>query len=554
MSRFIQTDPQAQAPYSEADRLCSFLKRLLPPDQFASINQDLLQFSQRLEDEITAYADDAIGNPPQHIPFSPWGKRIDEIRVSRGWEQLDRISAEEGIVAIAYERKSGAYSRLHQIAKLMLFHPHSAFYSCPLAMTDGAARLIELHGDESLKKNAFRALTSRDPKSFWTSGQWMTERTGGSDLGRSETIATKDGDSYKLNGVKWFTSATSSQMAMTLARIEDSDGNVTEGSRGLSLFYLKLRDDNNELQGIEIFRLKDKLGTKALPTAELELKNCRAQLVGEAGHGVKTIASLFNVTRVYNATTCASAARHILGLAKDYANKREAFGLKLKDHPLHVKELARITTDTEAITAFVVYIASLMGKDEVDHDKASGALLRLLTPVAKLYTAKINMNNTSELIESFGGAGFIEDTGLPMWLRDAQVLTIWEGTTNVLSLDLLRAIQKENVLVDYQNETDQLITSLSSPELSECKKQLKDDLQKIIAQVEKLASKNQLIPMARGLAFAIGGLTASVQLCLQADWEKTPHAIAVAKVFSQRDHLKELMQEWDQESDQLIFN
>src|SRR5690606_18330955 len=130
--------------------------------------------------------------------------------------------------------------------------------SCPLAMTDGAARAIELYGSESHKNKAFKNLISRDPKKFWTSGQWMTERSGGSDVSGTETVATKSGSSWKLNGTKWFTSATTAQMAMLLARPEGAEA----GSRGLSLFYVELRDGQGKLRDIEIHRLKDKLGTK----------------------------------------------------------------------------------------------------------------------------------------------------------------------------------------------------------------------------------------------------------------------------------------------------
>src|SRR5690606_4112745 len=230
---------------------------------------------------------------PVHIPYDPWGKRIDEIKVSDSWNQLHEIAAEEGIVAAGYERTQGEFSRLYQFAKLYLYHPSSAIYSCPLAMTDGAARLLELYGTEDMKERAYKFLTSRDPQTFWTSGQWMTERTGGSDVSGTSTIAKKEGDQYKLYGVKWFTSATTSQMAMTLARIE--------GDEKLSLFYLELRDKSGELQNIQINRLKDKLGTKALPTAELTLSGTPATLVGEAGKGIKTISTLFNITRLYNA-------------------------------------------------------------------------------------------------------------------------------------------------------------------------------------------------------------------------------------------------------------
>lgn len=161
----------------------------------------------------------------------------------------------------------------------------------------------------------------------------MTERTGGSDVSGTSTIAKPSGAVFRLSGVKWFTSATTSQIAMTLARIEGAP----EGSKGLSLFYLELRDSTGKLNGIRINRLKDKLGTHALPTAELTLENTAALLVGKPGEGVKKISSLFNITRIYNACCAVGYMRRALALARDYATKRVAFGHTLSKHVLHLE-------------------------------------------------------------------------------------------------------------------------------------------------------------------------------------------------------------------------
>jgi alkylation response protein AidB-like acyl-CoA dehydrogenase len=382
-----------------------------------------------------------------HTPFDPWGRRIDEITMSPGWTHLARAAAEEGIVATGYERRFGAHSRLVQFAKLYLFHPSSAFVTCPLAMSDGAARALELYGDEELKKGPFRKLISRDPDDFWTSGQWMTEKTGGSDVSGTSTVARPGKDGwYRLEGVKWFTSATTSQMAMALARIEGH----AEGSRGLSLFYLPVRDEAGRLQNIEVLRLKDKLGTRAMPTAELRLNGAPGRLVGGEGNGVKKIASLFNITRMYNAVCALGGTRRALALALDYANRREAFGKKIAQQPLHAETLADLVVEFEGNFVLTFHLAELLGRDELGQaSPEESAMLRMLTPIAKLYTAKSCMAITSEAVECIGGAGYIEDTGLPTLHRNAQVFSIWEGTTNVLSLDVVRAIEKEGAFQPF---------------------------------------------------------------------------------------------------------
>jgi putative acyl-CoA dehydrogenase len=443
MSEFFQDAPKLKNQYEEDHLLRSYLKRKIPAELLKKWESDFKRFGEKAVGEWLALAEEAENHPPVHVPFDAWGNRIDHIEVSRAWKEFDRISAEEGLVALGYERKDGAFSRINQFVRLFLFAPSSAIYTCPLAMTDGAARALEIHGSKEQKQKILAHFTSRDPSRFWTSGQWMTERTGGSDVSGTSTIARLENGKYRLYGMKWFTSATTSQVAMTLARIEGAP----EGSRGLSLFCLELRDCKDKLNHIEVHRLKEKLGTHALPTAELTLDGTFAELVGEPGNGVKKISSLFNITRIYNACCAVAGMRRALALAYDYTDRRKVFGKLLRDHPLHMETLNSLSTIYERCFHLLFRTVELLGKEEVGEASDEEArLLRLLTPLVKLYTAKQGIGIASEVLESFGGAGYVEDTGLPRLLRDAQVLAIWEGTTNVLSLDVLRAIEKENAL------------------------------------------------------------------------------------------------------------
>ncbi|MBW3583240.1 MAG: acyl-CoA dehydrogenase family protein [Euryarchaeota archaeon] len=449
MTDFFQDPPRRGNPYLDDPLLAAHLRRVLPAEVQKEVEEDLVRWGDRLVEEVVSYQEDAEANEPSLVQWDPWGRRVDRIVTSNGWRALKRVSAEEGLVALAYERNHGPASRIHQVAKLYLFHPWSAIYNCPLAMTDGAARLIESLAPKELEAS-FRRLASRDPKGFWTSGQWMTEKTGGSDVQRSLTVAKKEGDDWTLWGKKWFTSATDAEMAFTLAKCDGDDR--------LSLFYLETAGERGEWNGIRVDRLKDKLGTRALPTAELTLEGAKARLVGERGAGVRNIAILFNVTRIHNAVSSVSSMRHIINLARDYATKRVAFGAPLSEKPLHMETLGQMEATTQACFHLLFRAAELQGKVEcgtatADEDK----VLRLLTPLIKLYTAKEAVRVVSEGIEAFGGAGYIEDTGLPRILRDTQVLTIWEGTTNVLSLDALRAIHKEGAFGPFYTDlTDRL--------------------------------------------------------------------------------------------------
>ena len=325
MPEFVQEEPRLGNQYDDDALLRAYLRWKLPASMLGEIEPDLRRLGQRVVTDILALAAKAEASPPHHIPFDAWGRRVDRIETSEAWRELDRVSATEAIVATAYERAYGWRSRIDQFARLYLFAPSSALYSCPLAMTDGAARFLQVHGGEETR-SVFEHLTSRDPGLFWTSGQWMTERTGGSDVGSTSTIARcESGNDYRLSGSKWFTSATTSQVAMTLARIEGAPA----GGSGLSVFLIKLRDPDGTLRNIRVERLKDKLGTRALPTAELALDGTPALLVGGAGDGIRKIATLFNITRVYNAVAAVGGMRRAIALATDYASRRSAFGKRL---------------------------------------------------------------------------------------------------------------------------------------------------------------------------------------------------------------------------------
>jgi alkylation response protein AidB-like acyl-CoA dehydrogenase len=272
----------------------------------------------------------------------------------------------------------------------------------------------------------------------------MTETTGGSDVGTSQTRAALSADGrWRLHGKKWFTSAVTSQMALTLARPEGNG----PGGGNLALFYLETRNRDGSMNGIRVERLKDKLGTRKVPTAELTLDGAVADLVRGVSGGTRDIAPMLQITRAWNSVTATAFMRRAVALARAYARERRAFGAALEALPLHRETLADLETETRAATLLAFELVELIGRAEAnDIDDEHRALLRLLTPIAKLVTAKQAVAVTSEAIEAFGGAGYVEDTGLPALLRDTQVLPIWEGTTNVLALDAaLRAEARAGV-------------------------------------------------------------------------------------------------------------
>lgn len=432
---FLQTAPQLVHPYRNDRTLLALLDRLIPPERRAALDADL--------DALGDYAQFAWERARRSTPRTPvltrwdaWGRRVDRIELTTAWQEGPQLTTRHAILAAGQEAHE--HARLEQFARVYLYHLAGEFYTCPLAMTDGAIAALKAAGNQPLIERALPHFLSRDPAGFWLSGQWMTETAGGSDVGRSGTVARQDADGqWRLHGRKWFSSAVVGEAALALARPEGAG----EGTATLALFYVETMDGDARKPQLIVDRLKDKLGTRELPTAEIHLDGLPAWPVGELAHGVRQVAPMLNVTRTWNAVCAVASMARALALACDYAVRREAFGRPLIEQPLHAQTLACMRAEFEGAFALAFEVAQLLGR--VEQGRAApreAALLRLLTPLAKLWTGKLAVALCSEALECFGGAGYIEDTGLPQLLRDAQVYAIWEGTTNVLALDGLRAL------------------------------------------------------------------------------------------------------------------
>ncbi len=303
-------------------------------------------------------------------------------------------------------------------------------------------------------------------------------------------------------------------MSLTLARPEGGP----PGSKGLALFYLETRDAHGRLNNICLHRLKDKLGTRKVPTAELTLDGTPAEPVGLLSDGVRAIAPMLNVTRTWNAVSAVSYMRRGLALATDYAARRVAFDAPLSEKALHVDTLAGLQAEFEAGFHLTFAVVELLGREETgEADAAQLNLLRLLTPIAKLMTGKQSVAVLSEVAESFGGAGYVEDTGIPQLLRDAQVFPIWEGTTNVLSLDVLRVAADANVLAALEVEAVTLASALREAQLLECAREAQAALEGA-GKWLSTAKGDALEAGARRFAMSIGRSLALLLMARHAQW------------------------------------
>jgi alkylation response protein AidB-like acyl-CoA dehydrogenase len=513
---FFQTPPTVPPQYAPQDpsytpndndpALPRILALYLPSPLPVQIATDLSTFARKaVTPSILSLTASAETNQPTLHPLDSFGapNRTDILHTSDAWRRLQDIGIEEGMVAIGYESSPGVSTRaeyknncrVHQFTKYHLWTASAALVTCPSAMTDGAAVLLGRHldvepgvrgarGSEAQAQEVFREarrrLISRDPREAWTSGQWMTERKGGSDVSGTETVARQlprqdvVGEDavgmplgpWRIDGFKWFSSATDADMAVLLARTEKG---------GLSAFYAPMKRKRNDLaegagnkeggtefNGVRIQRLKNKMGTKGLPTAELELSGMRGYLIGKEGEGVKEISALLNITRLHTAVSQVGYWGRGLAVSRAYAKVRKVAGGKLlADVKQHVAWMADETVRYHAAMHLTYFAVALLGASEqgfgaVQSTRArelipksveeQDLLLRVLTPMMKAQTALASIHGLRACMESLGGLGYLENNDDPVLniarlYRDANVGAIWEGTTSVLADDLIRVLK-----------------------------------------------------------------------------------------------------------------
>ncbi len=509
---FLQEAPQLAHPYRGDRLLLALLDRVLPVERRAALDADLDALGDYA---LMAWQRVLTSTPrkPMLTRWGAWGERIDRIELTTAWQEGPRLTTTHAVLAAGHA--DSEHARLEEFARVYLYHLASEFYTCPLAMTDGAATAIKASGNRELIARVLPRFLSRDPASFWLSGQWMTETIGGSDVGNTETIARQDASGqWRLYGRKWFSSAVVGEAALALARPEGAGG----GTGALALFYVETMDGERRKPELVIDRLKDKLGTQELPTAEIHLDGLPAWPLGELAHGVRQVAPMLNITRSWNAICAVASMARAISLARDFATRRQAFGRRLIEQPLHAQTLADLQADFEAAFALAFEVAHLLGR--VEHGAASAeeaAVLRLLTPLAKLWTGKLAVKICSETLECFGGAGYIEDTGLPQLLRDAQVYAIWEGTTNVLSLDSLRALAGDS-LGALRHATGRWLDGNDDMHAASAIRQTLDAAARWLDQ--HAAVRDTMEAGARGLAFTLARCAAAALLARQAAWSR----------------------------------
>ncbi len=353
-------------------------------------------------------------HPPRLRTHDRYGERIDELEFHPAWDSLLRLGLDAQVQSLPWvTEEPGAH--VARAALFMLLGQVEAGVGCPLSMTFAA--VPALRAEPELAADWIPRLTSGSA----LCGMAMTERQGGSDVRANETTARRNGETWELDGHKWFCSAPMSDAFLVLA----------QAPAGLSCFLLE-----RPQPGFRIERLKDKLGNRSNASAEIRLEGAEARLVGEEGRGIQTIIEMVVHTRLDCVLGSTALMRRAVAEATHHAAHRSAFGRLLVEQPLMENVLADLCVESEAATATALRLARAF--DEGDH-----AFRRLATAVAKFWVCKRTPPLVAEALECLGGNGYVEESQLPRLFRESPLNSIWEGSGNVNALDVLRAVGRE---------------------------------------------------------------------------------------------------------------
>ena len=378
-------------------------------------------------------------NPPKLRTHDARGYRIDAVEFHPAYHVLMRASMEDGLHASSWDEPGSGHAHVARAARIYTAAGVESGHICPITMTHASVAALAAAPNrlaDWLPKIRSRSYDSRFIP-FWekaalTLGMGMTEKQGGTDVRANTTRADpKAGDEYALTGHKWFMSAPMCDAFLVLA----------QAPGGLTCFLLPRFRPDGSLNALRLQRLKDKLGNRSNASSEVEFHEAFAWRIGEEGRGVRTIIEMVQLTRLDCAVASAGLVRMGLALAMHHAQRRSVFQKKLFDQPAMRTVLADLALESEAMTGLALRAAhsfDLQGTD--DHE---AAYARLVTPAAKFGICKAAPRLLYEAMECLGGNGYVEESALPRLYREAPVNAIWEGSGNVIALDILRAETRE---------------------------------------------------------------------------------------------------------------
>lgn len=385
-------------------------------------------------DDEAAYTDRHA--PPRLVPYDRTGRLINHVATNPLWDEAAREIYRRGIVGLNHVENPAPY--IVTFAMGYLTSQSDVSLHCPATMTHAVAHVLARFAPRPVRERYLHALTRMDGKAL-SAGTWATELHGGSDIGATTTIARRNGDHFRLTGLKWFTSNVNGGIAIATARPEGAP----KGSEGLGLYLVPTTLPDGSANPMRIRRLKDKLGTVGVATGEVDLTDTWAMEVAPPPDGFRLMMEALVVSRIHNAMSAVALQRRAFLEALCFAANREAFGGVILNYPMVQDELAAMLVEREADLALAFEAAHAFDRAAAIPVKDAGAeraWLRLATSLAKYQTAENANTACRKAIELIGGNGYTYDRVTPRLLRDAQVLTVWEGPANIQALEVLRLI------------------------------------------------------------------------------------------------------------------
>ena len=490
---------------------------------------------------IAERAEETDKNPPRLEKYDRWGHDISRVVMPKSFEDSKR-----DLIDNAFDRRfaaeaaaAGVDSRpLNSAWTYMLSQAEIGMFCALGTGGDMVVKLVEDFAPEDIKERV-RDLMTGEPL-YGEASQMLTERTGGSDLAMLETTATADGDAWRLNGFKWFASNANGSAFVVLAKPEGA----ADGVRGIAPFLVLWDRRDGTRNGVRIRRLKDKLGTNAVASAEVEFVDAEAFMLAPSptvekdssgtgsasdGRGLTRMMEMTNGSRLGIAMMGLGVARRALVEAMSYARAREAFGATLADQPLMQRKIAELIVEVEAAQALVF------------DGQLGPARLRIGAPLIKLFAARLGITAASDAIEVHGGNGYIEQWPVARLLRDAQVNTIWEGPDNILCLDVRRGIERQNAHVPFLERVRAACEAGASGGVDdETIALVRRGIDDIEAAIERWSQLDRTVGEARlySLSWAMAEVYAAALLVEAAGWEKetlgNDRKSLVARLFARR--------------------
>jgi len=423
------------------------LQLYLPPALLAHLRPHLERLGGLAGGRLDELAGTADRNPPALRQRTRNGGDVQSIEKHPAFEELERYAySEYGLAAMSHRGGVLGWPEpmppAAKYALTFLFVQAEFGLCCPVSMTDSLTRTLRKFGAPELLARYLPALTSVDMDELAQGAMFITEHGAGSDVGASVTSARPAGDgSWLLDGEKWFCSNPDAGFAMVLAR---PDG-AAAGTKGLALFLLPRQLADGTPNRFRILRLKDKLGSRSMASGEIRLEGATAYLVGELGRGFVQMTDMINSSRLSNGVRAAGLMRRGLNEALFVARERLAFGRRLIDLPLMRRQLVKMMVWAEQARSMMFQTAAALERADAG-DEAGRGLVRIMTPLIKFRACRDARKVTGDAMEVRGGCGYVEEWAEARLVRDAHLGSIWEGTSNIVALDVLRSIRKSDTV------------------------------------------------------------------------------------------------------------